>query len=189
MPVADCESEHRAVREGADLRPRLLVREARGGGERDANGAGVRDTEDAAACVGSVEADQRRKNPRAQLVVGLAVRPARPPRDVETLGKARLHLVDGEPLPVADVDLAQRLQLRSLEPETSGDDVRGLCCAPERARVDGGQPLVAKGVRELDGLAPARLVERRVRMSLEAALAVPVGLAMTDEDDRRRHAG
>ena len=33
------------------------------------------------------------------------------------------------------------------------------------------------------------VVERRVRVSLEAVVAVPVGLAVPDQDDRRRHAG
>ena len=149
----------------------------------------MRDDEHAIVRMKSAQIEERGNDALGELLVRLAVLPAGSPGDVRSIWKARPDLVHGHPLPVADVDLAERLQLLCLEPETSGDDVRSLNRAPERARVDGGQSFVAKAVRELDGLAPTRLVEGCVRMSLVAALAVPVGLTMTHEDDRRGHAG
>ena len=124
-----------------------------------------------------------------QLLVRLAVRPARTPRDVGELGKAGLHLVHRESLPVADVDLAQRLELLRVQPESVGDDPGRLARSAERARVDGGQSFVAERVRELARLPSPGVVQRHVCVALKAALAVPVGLAVSDEDERRRHAG
>jgi NADPH:quinone reductase-like Zn-dependent oxidoreductase len=42
-------------------------------------------------------------------------------------------------------------------------------------------------LRELAGLRTARVVQRRVGVTLVAALPVPVGLTVPDQDDRRRH--
>ena len=44
-------------------------------------------------------------------------------------------------------------------------------------------------LRELARLAAAGLVEGLVGAALEATLAVPVGLPVPNQDDRRRHAG
>jgi 3-oxoacyl-[acyl-carrier protein] reductase len=49
--------------------------------------------------------------------------------------------------------------------------------------------LGAELVRQRTSLRPARVVERRIGVSLEAVVAVPVRLAMPDEDEGRRQAG
>lgn len=89
-----------------------------------------------------------------------------------------------EALPGTDVDLAEpRIDLER-QAEELGEDLAGLAGAPEIARVHGGDRLVAKRRRELPGLTAAGVVERAIGVSLVAALAVPIGLAVANEEDR-----
>jgi hypothetical protein len=189
FPVPDRKTEEGAVLERADLGSRLLARKACRSGKCRADRPRVRDAEYAVARVSPAEVEERRKHARIQLGVALAVRPTRVPRLVHLVRVSRPHLVDGQPLPVAHVDLAQCLELLHLELELPGDDPRRLCRAAKRARVDGVETLEAQDVRELEGLASSGLVQRRVGVTLVPVLAVPVGLAVADEDERRRHAG
>ena len=105
---------------------------------------------------------------------------------------SRVPLLDlraREPGPRADVDLLQRRVWTRLEVELVGEDGRGLGCAPQRARVRGREAPGAELGCERPCLRPPGVVERRIRVTLEAAVAVPVGLAVPHEDDRRRHGG
>jgi len=189
MFVLDCEPEHGAVLERADPLSRLLVGEARGGREGGADRAGMGDAEHVISCMATAEVEQRGDDACRELLVRLAVRPTGSPRDVGSLREPRPDLVHGHALPVADVDLAESLELLRLEPQLLGNDPSRLARASQRARVDRAQAFGAQDVSELASLPASGLVERSVGVPLEAALAIPVGLAVSDEDDRRRHAG
>src|SRR5262249_52123110 len=171
-----------------DACPRLLVRDALGGGERGANRACVGDSENALAGMASCDVDESGNHARCQLVVRLAAFPARAPVDARGLREPLPDLVDRETFPATDVDLPQPLEAARLEAEVSPDDVGGLARSPERARVDRREQLVAEQEGERTRLLAAGIVERPVRMPLEAPLAVPVGLAVPHEDERRGHA-
>ena len=69
-----------------------------------------------------------------------------------------------------------------------GDDLRRLVRAPEVARVDGGERRRAQLVGQLSRLFSTPLVQRRVGPALPPPLAVPVGLAVPCEEDRRHAA-
>lgn len=149
----------------------------------------MRDAEDAVAVVSPAELEERRKNACVQLGEALAVRPACMPGLVRLLRVPRPHFVDGQALPVTHVDLPQCLELSRFEAEAVGDDARRLARAAKRARIDHVEKICAQDLRELERLAPTGLVQRRVRMTLVPALAIPVGLAVANEDERGRHAG
>jgi len=149
----------------------------------------MRDPQHALMRMASAELDQSGHDPGGELLVCLAALPPGSPGHVGSLGMTRADLVDGQPLPVPDVDLAQRVELVRLERKNVGDDPSSLAGSTQRARVDGIQTLVAEGRRELQGLPPTNIVQGRVRVPLEPSLAIPVGLAVSYEDDRRRHAG
>jgi 3-oxoacyl-[acyl-carrier protein] reductase len=133
----------------------------------------VRDDEDARAWMLGGDREQRVDRPRAMVIVGLAV-----PWGAVELGACAS-------LPGADVDLAEPLVGDDVEPEGGRDDLRSLGGAAQVARVDGHDPFPAQRVRETTRLGPARVVEQLVGVSLEAELAVPVGLAVAGEEDRR----
>src|SRR5206468_9161563 len=90
--------------------------------------------------------------------------------------------------PVTDVDLAQLAQRRHVEPPTGSDDRGSLPRPGEVARVDGVDRGAGEVGRELLGLHPPGCAERRVAVTLPAAGAVPLGLAMAREENRR-HSG
>src|SRR5262245_16606784 len=136
-----------------------------------------------------VEVEEGGEHALAQLVVGLAVRPARAPRGVQLLRITGPHVLDRQSLPVADVDLSELIELVCVEAQFRRDDRCGLLRAPERARVHGAQTVAPQDGGELPRLAPPDVVWWGVRVPLQAALAVRVGLAVANEDERRRHAG
>src|SRR5262249_53651033 len=159
------------------------------GSQSGANRPGVRHSEHVLVAMESREAEQSRDDARVELLLGLATGPARPPVDVGTVGIPGLDLVDREPLPVADVDLAQRAQFDRTEIEVVGADPRRLARAAEWTRVEGCERLSAKELGEPPRLLASRTVQRLVGVALDAALTVPVRLPVPDQDDRRRHAG
>ena len=61
--------------------------------------------------------------------------------------------------------------------------------AGEIARVDGVDPLFGECLAKRARLREACVVQRPVGMSLDPTLDVPIGLAMTCKQDRRRHGG
>ena len=66
-----------------------------------------------------------------------------------------------------------------------GQNLGRLPRAQQVARVDGRDVLAGQPVGKLARLFAARLVERRVGVPLEAALAVPVRLAVSNEQELR----
>src|ERR671935_154073 len=163
------------------------VADAFGPSERGADRAAVRDCDDPFAVVVNREFLQRPEHALAHLLVGFAVVPAAAVLEpaAELLRKAPLDLVPGQRLPRADVDLAQALDRRRRQTVALGDRLRGLERAQQRARIDGCDLLIRERRGELGRLLPPELVQRGVGVALEAALAVPVGLAVACEKDLR----
>ena len=66
-----------------------------------------------------------------------------------------------------------------------GDDLRRFVRAPEIARVDPLERLVDEEFGQRARLLAAPLVQRRIGVSLEATVPVPVGLSVAGEDQGR----
>ena len=77
-----------------------------------------------------------------------------------------------------ELTLAEPRDRRDREPPRFGDDLRGLERSQEVARVDGVELHSLQGFGERGRLSSPGLVQRRVRVTLYAALEVPVGLAV-----------
>ena len=109
----------------------------------------------------------------------LAVAPSAP----DGGGKAIHDLEVGQPLPGAEMLLPQIGVDRHREPVGCRDELGRLPRPNEIARVRG---LELRG-RELDGKGPRLLdaggIERHVGVSLDAVIAIPVGLAVPHEQD------
>ena len=101
---------------------------------------------------------------------GLAPRPM-------GVGEARVHLVTGEALPVAEAHLLERRRLLHRQALGRRDDGRGVPGPRERARPHRGQRGVGEQARGGLRLGPSRRGERDVAPALEAPLPVPVRLA------------
>src|SRR5262249_25098696 len=96
-----------------------------------------------------------------------------------------VDLLFRQPLPRADVDLAELGFVLDREAETRSDDLGRLRSPAQVARVDRVDPLVRELRGKLLGLAPARLVQGRICVSLVPLLAVPLGLAVACEEEGR----
>src|SRR5262249_55970621 len=70
------------------------------------------------------------------------------------------------------------------EVQASRDDLGGLAGTPERTRVEAFGLHRGEALRQPKGLVPAGLVERRIGVTLEAQLAIPVGFAVPGEEER-----
>ncbi len=149
------EPEHGAVRERADPRPCAPRSEMPiGGHERGPDRAGMRDGEHAARGWRWLELEQRRDDPALKLVVRLAVRPAGPPADVDSLREAAPSTSSTVRPCQSPTSISRRASssLR-LEPERRRRRSGRLARSSQRARVDGGKAFVAQRVRELARLA------------------------------------
>ena len=129
---------------------------------------------------------ERRQRPRGDLVAGLAAAPAdvAPGDPVGELVREPLaDLVAGQPLPVAEPALAQPRLGAHRQPGDSPTIVGGLQRA-RRVRADE-QVRSQRGdeAGDLVGLGAADLVQRRVGLALEAALRVPRGAAVPQQQD------
>jgi 3-oxoacyl-[acyl-carrier protein] reductase len=91
-------------------------------------------------------------------------------------------LIPRQPRPGAHIDLAQSLDRLDRNSKAVADDRRGLERTPQRAAVDMRDALAGKGIGELLRLPAAQLVERRVGVSLEPVLAIPVRLTVAGKD-------
>jgi 3-oxoacyl-[acyl-carrier protein] reductase len=89
-----------------------------------------------------------------------------------------------QPRPRTDIDLAESAIGDDRHPVRLGHERRGLVRSAEVARVDRVEWFTGEGARELSRLLAAPLVERWIGVALEAPLAVPVGLAVADEENR-----
>src|SRR5262249_9072006 len=106
---------------------------------------------------------------------------ARQPAGVR-VAKLGLDLRPGLALPRTERSLPQPLVDVNVEPEPVCDDLGRLPRARQLARVDAVDAVDLLGV--ICRLSPAVLVEVRVRPPLPAAVAVPVGFAVADEEKR-----
>ena len=119
---------------------------------------------------------------REVLGVGRAGALAAPPASV--VGReSLLDLCRGQPLPSAEPALAKALIELDRDADAFADDLGGLARAGEVARVDPIRRL--EGLREGTRLLAADLVERHVRVALPALVAIPVGLAVADQEQGR----
>ena len=105
------------------------------------------------------------------------------------------QLGGGEPFPVAECDLPQAVVEAiggGVEAHREAGDLHRLTRPDERARDeivagDAGNA-VGDGLAVPPCLAAALVVERDVALALKAALDIPVGLAVADEDEGGEHA-
>src|SRR5438270_2562557 len=143
-----------------------------------AHRSAVRNEQDPAAGVVTRDPLDRREHTRRVLLARLAVRPlaAREPL---------LDLRARQAGPRADVDLAQARVCDDGHAVRRGDDLRGLVRALEVARVDRVERDEAQLFGQLAGLRASGVVQRRIGPALPDPVAVPVGLAVSCEEDRR----
>ena len=80
------------------------------------------DGQDMPALVLRAELHQRRQDAPRELVVRLALIPARPPVLVRSPRIGRSHLVDREALPCTDVDLEEGVERLRLEAEVAREN-------------------------------------------------------------------
>lgn len=139
----------------------------------------VRDDEHAPAGMARCDVVKRREDALVDLLARLSITPGPPVR----LGKALADLGVEKPFPRAEVLLAERGQYLDLEPVLLGNCLCGLSRTGEIARVDRVEALAAELGGELPRLGLAGRVQGAVAVALDAALDVPVGLAMADEED------
>jgi hypothetical protein len=151
---------------------------------------GVRDEEDGAVGRGGCDLSRRAHNALGHRLVRLAVVPAGVPLlpARERLGEPRFRLGAREARPRPYVDFPELGHRPDLEAVPLRDDRGGVPRPREVARVDRGELDVGEPVGEGLRLLAAALVERPVRVSLPAALGVPVRLAVPGEEERRHAA-
>ena len=133
---------------------------------------------------------EKAAHPRGERVERLRVMGARPfpcAPAREGVGVALLDLVAGQPFPRAEAALAQARIEPDVQAEPSRHDLCGLPRARQVARVDS-VDLLRQVVGELASLVSPAGVQGGVRVALPAAVAVPVGLAMASEKERRHEA-
>ena len=141
----------------------------------------MRHDEDGASGVVAHDAEKRGHDAVAHLLARLAVSPRR----VLRFGEPKADLVVGQTFPRPEVPLPQVGNERHVQPLPLGDDTSRVPRSREVARIDRSQRLAFEPVGERARLLAPPLVERRVEMPLKTALRVPVGLAVTGEQDRR----
>lgn len=144
----------------------------------------MRDDENLAVGMSRGDPLKRLVHAVAHLLDRLPVSPGRG----RSFREARAHFVVGHAFPRTEVAFAELGESRHVEAARIRDDARRLVRAPEVARVDGVDRLLRERLGERVRLRAARVVEGRVGMSLDAAITIPVGLAVAGEKDRRRHA-
>jgi hypothetical protein len=132
----------------------------------------VGDDEDAAAGMRFGDPFQRVQDP-------LLMRLGRLAGEVDAVALGRR-----QPLPGSPVLLAQLGVEGDGEAETPTDDLGRHACPRQVARVDRVERLVRELVGELPRLQPAVVAQRPVGVALQAALRVPVGLAVPNEQER-----
>src|SRR5438270_13843724 len=124
-------------------------------------------------------------DPLGEGIVGLGIVGTRPLAGSPALQGVTVPFLDlgsGQTLPGAEAPLAEPLVDPDLEAEPAGHDLRRLPGPLQVARVNDVN-LVGQLVGELPGLISPARVQGGVRVSLPAAVAVPVGLAVTHEED------
>ena len=104
-------------------------------------------------------------------------------------GELLLDLLPGEAREDANVGFSELGSGRHREAHSGGDDLRRLHSPREVTRVHGSEGRRREPLGKLARLCPTNLVERRVGVPLEAPVAVPVGLSVPRQQDRRRHGG
>src|SRR4030095_6482921 len=173
---------------GRDLeRPAPVGAETERLQDEDTTGDAVRDQADGLALMGGAKPLEPGEGPGAQVLERLRPGPAGGlgrlgPRG-QRVGEARLHLVAGKSHPLPKVHLRERLLHVDDEAVRGGDGRRGLAGAGERARPDVGQGGGGEQPRGGLGLLAAGRRQRDVAPALEAALPVPVGLGVANQQD------
>ena len=99
------------------------------------------------------------------------------------LGIAFLDLGPRKPLPLADVDLAELPVEHDGSSDASPDDLGGLACPRQVARVDRDDRLAGELVCERARLLAAGAVQAWICMALEATVAVPVRFSVAHQQE------
>ena len=107
------------------------------------------------------------------------------PRPVVGLREAGENLLVEKTLPGAEAPLAKVMDRHDRQAAGLRDGARGVESTSQVAGVDGIDSLALELVCKRPRLRDARLVQRPVRMSLDASLGVPIGLAVSCQEDRR----
>ena len=127
------------------------------------------------------------KLPRAlsasERVVGVKARPLRPGIGVLRLNVVNPHAVNNTKILLAQTGVeraaARRRQMQTLLPDRLG----GLLCADQVAADQQVSGLSGKALAQATRLLMTDSVERHIDLALKAQLTVPVGFAMTDQDE------
>ena len=174
-----------------DRAARLAERNTLSGRERRPDRAPVGHGQDGHVRVPGTDAQQSSDNASTELLERLAVVPAVAVLEPAGIAarKTLLDLVPRQARPRADVDLLERGVANRLDAELRRQDCCGLGGSTQRARVQSRETFHAELARQRSSLSPARIVERGIGVPLEAVLAIPVRLAVPDEDEGRRQAG
>jgi 3-oxoacyl-[acyl-carrier protein] reductase len=112
-----------------------------------------------------------------------------PPRPCGGLRESLEDLVVVQAFPGSEVLLAEAGVDAYLETALLRDGLSGVSCAGQVTCVDGGDRLTCERRGQCSSLLSTGCVQRRVRMALDPALPIPVGLAVPHEEDRRGHGG
>jgi hypothetical protein len=147
--------------------------------------AAVRDDEDGAVRMLARDALEGAEDAPVHLLARLAVaeRALR-----KLIREELLDLRVAETFPGTEVPFAQGRERRHWEAVSVRDDSRGLIGAREIACVDRFERFAGQLFREGPRLLAARVVQRSVRVALQPAAEIPVGLTVAHEEDLR-HAG
>src|SRR5579859_2092001 len=91
-----------------------------------------------------------------------------------------------QPLPLAEIDLAQRHLRRGLSARGGRDGLRGFESALQVAGVKAGKPPAGEPLAEAPGLLASLRGERGVELALDSPFPVPRRLPVADEQQARR---
>jgi len=141
----------------------------------------VRDHEHLLVRVSSGDSAQRCKHPILELVDGFGIAPG----TALGLRKAREDFLVEQPLPGPEIAFAQGGNRDDLETAWFGDRPGRVERAGQIAGVDRVHSRAREVLGESASLCPPSVVQRRVRVPLDAVLEVPVRLAVAGQQDRR----
>src|SRR5712692_5114736 len=129
------------------------------------------------------------RHPRLERRGTLAARHHIPARlagpGVPRFGESLRQLVRVEALPIAEEDLAQLLHRSGLDTQRRGDRSCGLAGAKQVTCVQRLDLPACQSPRHTARLLISLLGQRRIKLALDAALAIPGRLAVADEDQPR----
>ena len=133
------------------------------------------------------DAAKRSQDAPSHLLVAFALLPAVATLVMpdDSLGEAPLDLFPGQARPLPDVHLAKVRERAHGHAPCGRDEPRSLDSTPEIARVHGRETGGGELLGERASLRAPPLAERRIGVALKPPVAVPLGLPVTHEEERR----